>query len=126
MLLLQISPDGIICRDEKVFRFAREKNIPLVMLTSGILRIRFKKLFSVLRRFVHIYVSDVFYTPFRFPVFSFMLCSPHIGILIPGLIWTLPKMRKWLRLAGNHFWILMFLPLSYVNDLDYKPRILFT
>ncbi|XP_021907691.1 histone deacetylase 2 isoform X1 [Carica papaya] len=79
---LKISPDGIICRDEKVFRFAREKNIPLVMLTSG--------------------------------------------ILIPGLIWTLPKMRKWLRLAGNHFWILMFLPLSYVNDLDYKPRILFT
>jgi histone deacetylase 11 len=33
--LLKISPDGITSRDEKVFRFAREKNIPLVMLTSG-------------------------------------------------------------------------------------------
>ncbi|XP_010421468.1 PREDICTED: histone deacetylase 2-like isoform X2 [Camelina sativa] len=32
---LKISPDGITSRDEKVFRFAREKNIPLVMLTSG-------------------------------------------------------------------------------------------
>ncbi|XAR70802.1 Histone deacetylase [Bertholletia excelsa] len=32
---LKISPDGIISRDEKVFRFARGKNIPLVMLTSG-------------------------------------------------------------------------------------------
>ncbi|CAH8272288.1 unnamed protein product [Arabidopsis lyrata] len=33
--LLKISPDGITSRDEKVFRFAREKSIPLVMLTSG-------------------------------------------------------------------------------------------
>ncbi|XP_023635959.1 histone deacetylase 2 [Capsella rubella] len=33
--LLKISPDGVTSRDEKVFRFAREKNIPLVMLTSG-------------------------------------------------------------------------------------------
>jgi len=32
---MQISPDGIALRDEKVFRFAREKNIPIVMLTSG-------------------------------------------------------------------------------------------
>uniref|UniRef100_A0A7C9DFG1 histone deacetylase n=1 Tax=Opuntia streptacantha TaxID=393608 RepID=A0A7C9DFG1_OPUST len=32
---LRISPDGIIKRDEKVFAFARERNIPLVMLTSG-------------------------------------------------------------------------------------------
>jgi hypothetical protein len=33
--ILQISPDGIANRDEKVFRFARERNIPIVMLTSG-------------------------------------------------------------------------------------------
>ncbi|PWA76379.1 histone deacetylase 2 [Artemisia annua] len=32
---LRISPDGVAIRDEKVFRFARDKNIPLVMLTSG-------------------------------------------------------------------------------------------
>ncbi|XP_022638219.1 histone deacetylase 2 isoform X1 [Vigna radiata var. radiata] len=32
---LEISPEGIALRDEKVFRFAREKNIPIVMLTSG-------------------------------------------------------------------------------------------
>ncbi|KAG4944459.1 hypothetical protein JHK82_048606 [Glycine max] len=32
---LEISPEGITLRDEKVFRFAREKNIPIVMLTSG-------------------------------------------------------------------------------------------
>lgn len=32
---LRISPDGVTIRDEKVFRFARDKNIPLVMLTSG-------------------------------------------------------------------------------------------
>nr|XP_043606932.1 histone deacetylase 2 [Erigeron canadensis] len=32
---LRISADGITIRDEKVFRFARDKNIPLVMLTSG-------------------------------------------------------------------------------------------
>ncbi|XP_058189111.1 histone deacetylase 2 isoform X2 [Rhododendron vialii] len=32
---LKISPDGITRRDEKVFRFSRERNIPLVMLTSG-------------------------------------------------------------------------------------------
>ncbi|KAL4649344.1 hypothetical protein ACB092_01G007800 [Castanea dentata] len=32
---LKISPDGIANRDEKVFRFARERNIPIVMLTSG-------------------------------------------------------------------------------------------
>ncbi|KAI4316533.1 hypothetical protein L6164_024510 [Bauhinia variegata] len=32
---LKISPEGIALRDEKVFRFAREKNIPIVMLTSG-------------------------------------------------------------------------------------------
>lgn len=32
---LKISPDGIALRDEKVFRFARKKNIPIVMLTSG-------------------------------------------------------------------------------------------
>ncbi|GMH12365.1 hypothetical protein Nepgr_014206 [Nepenthes gracilis] len=32
---LRVTPDGIISRDEKVFAFAREKNVPLVMLTSG-------------------------------------------------------------------------------------------
>ncbi|XWS72463.1 hypothetical protein CRYUN_Cryun02cG0041800 [Craigia yunnanensis] len=32
---LKISPDGVVQRDEKVFRFARERNIPLVMVTSG-------------------------------------------------------------------------------------------
>lgn len=32
---LKISPDGIANRDEKVFRFARERNVPVVMLTSG-------------------------------------------------------------------------------------------
>ncbi|KVH95080.1 Histone deacetylase domain-containing protein, partial [Cynara cardunculus var. scolymus] len=32
---LRISPDGVTIRDEKVFRFVRDKNIPLVMLTSG-------------------------------------------------------------------------------------------
>lgn len=33
--LLKISPDGITSRDEKVFRVAREREIPVVMLTSG-------------------------------------------------------------------------------------------
>ncbi|CAL9213408.1 unnamed protein product [Arabidopsis halleri] len=33
--LLKVSPDGITCRDEKVFRFARDREIPIVMLTSG-------------------------------------------------------------------------------------------
>jgi hypothetical protein len=32
--ILQISPNGIANRDEKVFRFARERNTPIVMLTS--------------------------------------------------------------------------------------------
>ncbi|XP_074572007.1 histone deacetylase 2 [Curcuma longa] len=32
---LKVSPDGVMTRDEKVFRFARERNIPLLMLTSG-------------------------------------------------------------------------------------------
>ncbi|KAI3468134.1 hypothetical protein Pfo_024797 [Paulownia fortunei] len=32
---LKISPDGVATRDEKVFMFARERDIPLVMLTSG-------------------------------------------------------------------------------------------
>ncbi|KAI3936708.1 hypothetical protein MKX01_034137 [Papaver californicum] len=32
---LKVSPDGVASRDEKVVRFAKEKNIPLVMLTSG-------------------------------------------------------------------------------------------
>lgn len=32
---LKVSPDGVAIRDEKVFRFAREKDIPLLMLTSG-------------------------------------------------------------------------------------------
>jgi len=32
---LKISPDGVTRRDEKVFRFARDRNVPLVMLTSG-------------------------------------------------------------------------------------------
>ncbi|WZZ74765.1 hypothetical protein YC2023_086135 [Brassica napus] len=34
-LLVQISPDGITSRDEKVFRVAREREVPVVMLTSG-------------------------------------------------------------------------------------------
>lgn len=34
-MAVQISPDGIASRDEKVFRFARERSIPLIMLTSG-------------------------------------------------------------------------------------------
>ncbi|GFQ05387.1 histone deacetylase 2 [Phtheirospermum japonicum] len=33
---LKISPDGIATRDEKVFMFARERDIPLVMLTSDL------------------------------------------------------------------------------------------
>ncbi|GKC98408.1 histone deacetylase 2 [Tanacetum coccineum] len=32
---LKISPDRVAIRDEKVFRFARNKSVPLVMLTSG-------------------------------------------------------------------------------------------
>lgn len=32
---LKISPDGVAMRDEKVFRFARDKDVPLLMLTSG-------------------------------------------------------------------------------------------
>lgn len=32
---LQISPEGITARDEKVFRFAHKRRIPLFMLTSG-------------------------------------------------------------------------------------------
>ncbi|KAJ4808636.1 Histone deacetylase 2 [Rhynchospora pubera] len=32
---LKISPEGVAMRDEKVFRFAKERNIPLIMLTSG-------------------------------------------------------------------------------------------
>ncbi|KAM0912417.1 hypothetical protein ACQ4PT_012818 [Festuca glaucescens] len=32
---LNISPEGVLIRDEKVFRFAKDQNIPLLMLTSG-------------------------------------------------------------------------------------------
>lgn len=32
---LKVSPEGVAIRDEKVFRFARERGIPLLMLTSG-------------------------------------------------------------------------------------------
>uniref|UniRef100_A0A7N0URL9 histone deacetylase n=2 Tax=Kalanchoe fedtschenkoi TaxID=63787 RepID=A0A7N0URL9_KALFE len=32
---LKISGEGVAIRDEKVFRFARDRNIPLLMLTSG-------------------------------------------------------------------------------------------
>ncbi|XP_031489298.1 histone deacetylase 2 [Nymphaea colorata] len=32
---LKVSPQGVIARDEKVFQFARQRNIPLLMLTSG-------------------------------------------------------------------------------------------
>ncbi|KAL6603906.1 hypothetical protein ACP70R_044267 [Stipagrostis hirtigluma subsp. patula] len=32
---LKISPEGVVIRDEKVFRFAKDQNIPLLMLTSG-------------------------------------------------------------------------------------------
>jgi len=31
----QVSPEGVAIRDEKVFRFAKDQNIPLLMLTSG-------------------------------------------------------------------------------------------
>ncbi|AQL04104.1 Histone deacetylase 11 [Zea mays] len=32
---LKVSPEGVVTRDEKVFRFAKDRNIPLLMLTSG-------------------------------------------------------------------------------------------
>ncbi|WVZ79666.1 hypothetical protein U9M48_027220 [Paspalum notatum var. saurae] len=32
---LKVSPEGVVTRDEKVFRFAKDQNIPLLMLTSG-------------------------------------------------------------------------------------------
>ncbi|XP_047043247.1 histone deacetylase 2-like [Lolium rigidum] len=32
---LNISPERVVIRDEKVFRFAKDQNIPLLMLTSG-------------------------------------------------------------------------------------------
>jgi len=32
---LKVSPEGVAIRDEKVFRFANDQNIPLLMLTSG-------------------------------------------------------------------------------------------
>ncbi|XP_051182684.1 histone deacetylase 2-like [Lolium perenne] len=32
---LNISPEGVVIRDEKVFRFAKDQNIPLLMLTSA-------------------------------------------------------------------------------------------
>ncbi|XP_072985946.1 histone deacetylase 2 isoform X2 [Typha latifolia] len=32
---LRVSPDGVTVRDEKVFRFAKERSTPLLMLTSG-------------------------------------------------------------------------------------------
>lgn len=32
---LKISPEGVVIRDEKVFRYAKDQNIPLLMLTSG-------------------------------------------------------------------------------------------
>ena len=31
----QVSPEGVAIRDENVFRFAKDQNIPLLMLTSG-------------------------------------------------------------------------------------------
>lgn len=34
-MLVKVSPEGVAIRDEKVFQFARERNIPLLMLTSG-------------------------------------------------------------------------------------------
>jgi histone deacetylase 11 len=34
---LLVSPDGVKQRDEMVFKFSREKNCPIVMLTSGTL-----------------------------------------------------------------------------------------
>ena len=37
---MQISPEGVTSRDEKVFRFAHEKKIPLIMLTSGSLNLK--------------------------------------------------------------------------------------
>ncbi len=37
LLHTQVSPDGVKQRDEMVFKFSREKNCPIVMLTSGTL-----------------------------------------------------------------------------------------
>lgn len=57
---MQISPEGIVQRDEKVFQFAREKHIPIVMLTSGLLLRVFSQLISVLLlRCPHITSSHV-------------------------------------------------------------------
>jgi hypothetical protein len=33
--MVQVSPEGVVTRDEKVFTFAKDQNIPLLMLTSG-------------------------------------------------------------------------------------------
>ncbi|OEL30390.1 Histone deacetylase 2 [Dichanthelium oligosanthes] len=38
---LKVSPEGVINRDEKVFRFAKDQNIPLLMLTSGEILLHF-------------------------------------------------------------------------------------
>ncbi|XP_066321505.1 histone deacetylase 2-like isoform X2 [Miscanthus floridulus] len=35
---LKVSPEGVIIRDEKVFRFAKDQSIPLLMLTSGYMK----------------------------------------------------------------------------------------
>ncbi|KAH9327153.1 hypothetical protein KI387_007331, partial [Taxus chinensis] len=32
---LKVDPEGVVKRDEKVFTFAKEKGVPIVMLTSG-------------------------------------------------------------------------------------------
>lgn len=56
---MQVSPDGITARDEKVFRFARERNAPLVMLTSGpMIFLRILKLASILESCICFYLSS--------------------------------------------------------------------
>lgn len=56
-LLVQISPDGITSRDEKVFRVAREREVPVVMLTSG------EKLNTNITK-MHAFLSNVFITAY--------------------------------------------------------------
>lgn len=60
---LQISAEGIAKRDEKVFRFARARNIPIVMLTSGLLA------------YMNMYMKFIEYAPF-------LLCSTLLSCKI--------------------------------------------
>nr|ASU54223.1 histone deacetylase [Hevea brasiliensis] len=55
---LKISPDGITARDEKVFMFARERNAPLVMLTSG--PVIFLRIFKLVHQLQYSKVASAF------------------------------------------------------------------